>query len=111
MEDEIKRWAAKRKTALVLDMVQGKNTEAEASRHFALPPTEVEVWFVEGKRDMENALRTNLLAVKEHYQRKLRVLQEADGEVMLELNARNKVASLLGSEGEGPVRISVCEAH
>jgi len=30
MEDDIKRWAAKRKSALVLDIIQGKTTVAEA---------------------------------------------------------------------------------
>lgn len=29
MEDEIKRWTAKRKSALVLDIIQGKTTVAE----------------------------------------------------------------------------------
>ena len=32
MEDDIKRWTAKRKTALVLDIIQGKTTISEASR-------------------------------------------------------------------------------
>jgi len=32
MEDDIKRWTAKRKTALVLDIIQGKATISEASR-------------------------------------------------------------------------------
>lgn len=32
MEEDIKRWAAKRKSALVLDIIQGKRTVAEASR-------------------------------------------------------------------------------
>jgi hypothetical protein len=32
MEDDIKRWTAKRKTALFLDIIQGKSTVAEASR-------------------------------------------------------------------------------
>ena len=32
MEDDIKRWTAKRKSALVLDIIQGKTTVAEASR-------------------------------------------------------------------------------
>jgi hypothetical protein len=32
MDDEIKRWTAKRKSALVLDIIQGKTTVAEASR-------------------------------------------------------------------------------
>jgi len=38
MEDDIKRWTAKRKTALVLDIIQGKSTIAEASRAFDLSP-------------------------------------------------------------------------
>jgi transposase-like protein len=40
MEDEIKRWTAKRKSALVLDIIQGKTTVAEASRAYDLPPSE-----------------------------------------------------------------------
>ena len=38
MEDDIKRWTAKRKTAPVLDIIQGKITISEASRSFDLPP-------------------------------------------------------------------------
>jgi transposase-like protein len=44
MEDDIKRWTAKRKTALVLDIIQGKTTVSEASRSFDLNPSEVEQW-------------------------------------------------------------------
>jgi hypothetical protein len=32
MDDNIKRWTAKRKTALVVEIIQGKTTVAEASR-------------------------------------------------------------------------------
>ncbi len=42
MEDDIKRWTAKRKTALVLDIIQGKTTISEASSAFDLKPSEVE---------------------------------------------------------------------
>ena len=42
MEDDIKRWTAKRKTALVLEIIQGKTTVAEASRAFDLQPSELE---------------------------------------------------------------------
>ena len=38
MEDDIKRWTAKRKTALVLDIIQGKTTISEASRAFGPQP-------------------------------------------------------------------------
>jgi len=87
MEDDIKRWTAKRKTALVLDIIQGKTTISEASRAFDLNPSEVEQWVDEGKRGMENALRTKPLEVKEQYEKQLRELQEAYGEAMLELRA------------------------
>lgn len=39
MEEDIKRWTAKRKSAPVLDMIQGKTTSAEASRAYDLSPS------------------------------------------------------------------------
>ena len=42
MEDDIKRWTAKRETALILDIIQGETTWAEASQSFDLPPSEIE---------------------------------------------------------------------
>jgi transposase-like protein len=59
MEEEIKRWTARRKAALVLEIIQGNTTVAEASRSFDLPPSEIEEWVDEGKRAMENALRSS----------------------------------------------------
>jgi len=100
MEDEIKRWTARRKTALVLEIIQGKTTVAEASRAFDLPPSEIESWVEDGKRGMENALRTKPLEVREQYERQLKELQEAYGEAMLELRARKKLESLLDESGK-----------
>jgi len=100
MEDDIKRWTAKRKTALVLDIIQGKTSVSEASRAYDLNPSEVEQWVEEGKRGMENALRSKPLEIKEQYERQLSDLQQAYGEAMLELRARKKLASLLGNEDE-----------
>ena len=100
MEEDIKRWTAKRKTALVLDIVQGKTTVAEASRAYDLAPSEIEEWVEDGKKGMENALRTKPLEVKEQVERQLKELQEAYGEAMLELRARKKLACLLGNEDE-----------
>ncbi|KVM64171.1 transposase [Burkholderia gladioli] len=69
MDEDIKRWTAKRKSALVMDIIQGKTTVAEASRTYDLSPSEVENWVDDGKRGMENALRANPLDVKEQYER------------------------------------------
>jgi len=94
MEDEIKRWTARRKAALVLEIIQGKTTVAEASRAHDLPPSEIELWVEDGKKGMENALRANRQDAREQYEKQLKDLQEAYGEAMLELRAQKKLQSL-----------------
>ena len=95
MDDSIKRWTAKRKTALVVEIIQGKTTVSEASRAYDISPSEIEAWVEDGKRGMENALRTNPLDILEQYEKQLKDLQEAYGEAMLELRARKKYQALL----------------
>ncbi|AJK46283.1 DUF1153 domain-containing protein [Burkholderia plantarii] len=99
MDEDIKRWTAKRKSALVTDIVQGKTTVAEANRTFDRSPSEVENWVDvdDDKRGMKNALRANPLDVKERYERQIKELQAAY-EAMLELRARKKLQSLLGED-------------
>jgi len=65
-DENIKRWTAKRKTALVIEIIQGKTTVAEASRSFDLSPSEIEGWVEDAKRGMENSLRANPLDIREH---------------------------------------------
>ena len=98
MDHDVKRWTAKRKSALVLDIIQGKTTVAEASRAYDLSPSEIEGWVEDGKSGMENALRAKPHDVREQYERQLKELQEAYGEAMLELRARKKLQSLLGED-------------
>lgn len=100
MEDSIKRWTAKRKTALVIEIIQGKTTISEASRSFDLSPSEIESWVDDAKRGMENSLRANPLDIHAQYEKQLRELQEAYGEAMLELRARKKLQALLGQPDE-----------
>ena len=99
-EDKIKRWTAKRKSALVREIIQGKTTVAEASRAYDLSPSEIESWVGEGKRGMENALRAKPEDVREQYERQLQELQQAYGEAMLELRARKKLQALPDEEGK-----------
>lgn len=72
VEDEIKRWTAKRKSALVMEILQGKTTVAEASRAYDLRPSEIETWIDEAKRGMENALRANPLDIREQYEKQIK---------------------------------------
>ena len=98
MDEEIKRWTARRKSALILEIIRGKTTVAEAARQFDLSPAEIEAWIDQGKAGMENALRAKPEDVREPYEKQLNELQEAYGEAMLELRARKKLSSLLGKD-------------
>jgi transposase-like protein len=87
-DEEIKRWTARRKSSLVLEIIQGKTTVSEASRQFDLGPSKIEEWIEQGKAGMENTLRTKPEDVREQYEREIKTLQEGYGEVMLESRAR-----------------------
>jgi len=100
LDDNIKRWTAKRKSALVIEIIQGKTTVAEASRTYDLAPSEIENWVDDARKGMENALRANPLDVRQEYEKQLRGLQEAYGEAMLELRARKKFQALMEREDD-----------
>ena len=95
MNEENKRWSAKRKSALVMEIIQGKTTVAEASLQFDLTPSELESWVDQAKAGMENALRAKTQDVRRQYEKQINQLQAAYGEAMLELRARKKLAEWL----------------
>jgi len=43
-EPEVKRWTAKRKTQVVLDILKGKTPVAEVARRYDLKPGEIKGW-------------------------------------------------------------------
>ena len=58
-QEVFKRWTAKRKGAVVLDVVKGVVTPAEVARKHGLTVGEVERWVDEAMRGMEDRLRSN----------------------------------------------------
>ena len=68
MDEDIKRWTARRKAVLVLDIIQGKTTVSESSRQFDLPPSEIESWIDQAKAGMENALKAKPEDIREQYE-------------------------------------------
>lgn len=90
MDASIKRGTAKRKAALVVEIIQGKTTAAEASRAYDLSPSEIEGWVDDAKRGMQNAVRANLLEIREQFEKQLKDLQEAYSDPMLELGLARK---------------------
>jgi hypothetical protein len=53
MDDSVKRRTAKRETALVVEIIQGKTTVARASRAHDLSPSEIEGWVEGANRGMD----------------------------------------------------------
>ena len=97
-EIEIKRWTAKRKTQVVLDILKGKTTVAEVSRQHDLTPGEIERWVDEGINGMENNFRARPRDIREQYERKLEEAHAALGEKELELKALKKWQRLLDED-------------
>ena len=56
-EDPIERWTAKRRAALVLRVLKGETSVAEAARQHGLRVAEVENWQDQYLRAAENGLR------------------------------------------------------
>lgn len=58
MDDEIQRWTAKRRKALVLSIIKGETSAQEAARKHGLTVADVEKWLELALAGMENQLRS-----------------------------------------------------
>jgi len=56
VEEDFKRWTAKRKAALVTEILQGKTSVSEAARSFDLSPSEIEDWVCSLPRQLDTLL-------------------------------------------------------
>ena len=89
-EPEIQRWTAKRKTAVVLEVLKGKMTGVDACRKYAIKQSELEEWtsrFLEGG---ENSLRSNPIEEQAEYEARIKELQAKVGELVLEKDVLKK---------------------
>ncbi len=60
-DEQLKRWTAKRRVALVLDILRGDTSVAEAARKHGLTVAEIEAWKQRFLSGAENALRARPL--------------------------------------------------
>lgn len=95
--DDVQRWTGKRKADLVLQILSGKITVAEACRKHSLTPSEVEEWMEEGTKAMENALKARPLNEEEALQKQVKDLQAKVGELVLQNEALKKLQALRNS--------------
>ena len=66
--EPFKRWTAKRKAAVVLDLIKGKTTPAEVARRHDVTVGEVEKWLETFSQAGEEALRANPRDVVERFE-------------------------------------------
>jgi transposase-like protein len=57
-DEQLKRWTAKRRVALVLAILRGDTSVAEAARNHGLTVVEIEEWKQRFLTGAENALRS-----------------------------------------------------
>lgn len=97
-DNPIKRWTAKRKASVVMDIFKGKTTAAELARQYDLTISEIEGWVDEVQRSMENGFRARPKDVREQYESELRETKEALGEAHLQIYALKKFRRLLDED-------------
>jgi transposase-like protein len=82
--DEVQRWTAKRRTALVLSILRGETSAAEAARKHGLTVSEVEEWQERFLVGAENALRSRPKDEEALQEEQIKKLKQKVGELVLD---------------------------
>lgn len=86
LPDNLQRWTAKRRAALVLSVLKGETSVQEAARKHGLKVAEIEEWKERYLMGAENALRSKPRdeeALKEEH---IRRLKQKVGELVLDID-------------------------
>jgi transposase-like protein len=84
--DEVQRWTAKRKAAIVLSIVKGETSAAEAARKHGLTVAEIERWREQFFAAGENALRARPKDEEAAKDEQIAKLQRKVGELVLDID-------------------------
>ncbi|MCO7217587.1 DUF1153 domain-containing protein [Halomonas sp. OfavH-34-E] len=78
-DNPIKRWTAKRKASVLMDIFKGKTTAAEVASQYDLTVSEIEGWVDEAQRSLENGFKARPKDIREQYESELRKTKEKTG--------------------------------
>jgi transposase-like protein len=84
--EEVQRWTAKRRVALVLSLLKAETTAAEAARRHGLKVAEVEEWRDRFLLGAENALRARPKEEEPLREEELNRLKRKVGELTMDLD-------------------------
>ena len=96
--DSPQRWTAKRKAALVIDILQGKTTAAEAARQHALTLAEIEQWKDDFITHGTEALRSHPRDLTQQFEAREKTLLAKVGELTLHVDVLKKAHRYQGKD-------------
>ena len=97
-EGDVQRWTAKRKAAVVLDLIRGKTTTADAARQHGLIVAEIEQWKEDFLSQGTEALRSHPRDREAQWEAEKQRLQAKVGELALEVDVLKKAHRILGKD-------------
>jgi len=93
-EVEFERWTAKRKAAVVLEVLRNQATGVDACRKYGIRQSELEEWTARFLEGGENSLRANPRDEQACYEARIKDLQAKVGELVLERDILKKSLEL-----------------
>lgn len=97
-QDDIKRWTARRKAAVVLDIIKGKTTAAEVARTHDLTLAEVEQWMDDFLSMGTEALRSHPRDVDAKHRAEKKELLAKIGDLTMQMEVYKIAAELQGKQ-------------
>jgi transposase-like protein len=94
MEKDFQRWTARRKVELLMQLIKGEVKLVDACREHDLKQSDVESWMETFLKAGERGLKARSEDEQAVHDREVRELRAKVGELVLELDARKKLAAL-----------------
>ena len=95
---DVQRWTAKRKAAVVIELIKGKTTAAEIARQHDLTVGEVERWREDFITQGTEGLRSHPRDLAEQHEAERQKLLAKVGELTLHVDVLKKVHRLQGKD-------------
>src|SRR5660397_115521 len=86
LPEEVQRWTAKRRSALIVSIIRGETSVQEAARKYGLTVAEVEDWREKFLSGAENALRSRPRDEEAQKDEQIKKLKQKVGELILDMD-------------------------
>ena len=94
LPEDIQRWTAKRRAALVLSILKGETTAVEAARKHDLTVADIESWRDTFLLAAENALRSRPKDEEALHQEQVKKLERKVGQLIMEFDIAREAMKL-----------------